>query len=513
MTKQELLGLVDKLANKFAGAGVTNPVSYIEQISFLFFLKMLEEWDDAGSQAARIASKKFNSIFAGDNERYRWSVWSQIPNNEEMLKFVRDDVLEFMKELQNHEDVKRFFNDVRFMIPDAVTMREVVDIISPINFSQLDADVKGDAYEHLVAKLTTSGRNGQFRTPRHIIRTIVQMVDPKLGQTILDPACGTGGFLLAAYEYIKAQNSEKPEKIKAENGSEYLKGHGDNLGEKDWNRLQRETFWGFDVSPDITKIALMNMILHGLDATNIYRRDSLAGAADKFETETYDVVMTNPPFSSKDIALERLRQSLPIKAKDSTILFLGLLIDSLKPGGTGGVIVNEGVLFGRNNTSIQIRKYILNKTELQAVVSLPQGVFNPYAGVKTSFLIFKKRKSSAHSEASREGVWFYEVENDGYSKSAQRKPIDKNDLPHLLERWHQVKEKGASQSEASAKDWTAERKVIEENDYILSASAYKPGIGGGGEEHRSPKEILEELETLDKELENEKNRIKKLLKS
>lgn len=506
MTKQELLSLVDKLANKFAGAGVTNPVSYIEQISFLFFLKMLEEWDDASAQAARIAGNKFNSIFVGKNEKYRWSVWSQIPNNEEMLKFVRDDVLEFMKKLQDHADIKRFFDDVRFMIPDAVTMREVVDIISPINFSQIDADVKGDAYEHLVAKLTTSGRNGQFRTPRHIIRTIVQMVDPKLGQTILDPACGTGGFLLAAYEYIKAQNSEKAEKIKTENGSEYLKGHGDNLSEKDWNRLQKGTFWGFDVSPDITKIALMNMILHGLDATNIYRRDSLAGVTDKFETETYDVVLTNPPFSSKDIALERLRQSLPIKAKDSTILFLGLLIDSLKPGGTGGVIVNEGVLFGRNNTSIQIRKYILDKTELQAVVSLPQGVFNPYAGVKTSFLIFK------NTGKPTEKVWFYEVENDGYTKGAQRKPQpDKNDLLNLLDRWNQIKKNHAAQSEASAKYWTAGRNEIEDNDYILSANAYKLGIGGGGEEHRDPKEILKDLEKIGEEISENTKAIKRLL--
>ncbi len=483
MSKTELLSLVDKLANKFAGAGVTNPVSYIEQISFLFFLKMLEEWDDASAQAGRISGKKSISIFGGENDKYRWSVWSQIPNNEEMLKFVRDEVLDFMKTLQDHDDTKRFFNDVRFMIPDAITMREVVDIISPINFSQIDADVKGDAYEHLVAKLTTSGRNGQFRTPRHIIRTIIQMVDPKLGQTILDPACGTAGFLLAAFEYITAINSERPEQITAENGSTYIKGHGDNLSEGDWEKLQKKTLWGFDVSPDISKIALMNMILHGLDASNIYRRDSLAGASDKFETESYDIVLANPPFASKDIALERLRQILPIKAKDSTILFLGLMVDSLKPGGTCGVIVNEGLLFGRNNAAVQIRKYILDKTELQAVVSLPQGVFNPYAGVKTSFLIFKNTGKPTSK------VWFYEVENDGYNKGAQRRPEpEKNDLPDLLHKW--------PKKEESEKSWNAERKAIEENDFVLSASSYKTTTTSKSE-HREPKVILKEIVDLE----------------
>ncbi len=362
MTKQELLNLVDKLAGKFYGAGVSNPIAYIEQISFLFFLKMLEEADDANVLAAKIAKRISDPIFGGVNEPYRWSSWSQIPDNEKMYRFLRDEVLKFVENIPNRPDIKRFFSEVRFMIPDAITLREVVDLISPINFSQIDTDVKGDMYEHLVGKLATSGRNGQFRTPRHIIRTIIQMADPKLGQTILDPACGTAGFLLAAFEYIKAQNSEKAEEITAENGSKYLKGHGDNLSEKDWDKLEKNTFWGFDVSSDITKIAWMNMVLHGLDANNVYRRDSLAGASDEFEAMNFDVVLANPPFAA-DVALERLRPILPIQAKDSTVLFLGLMVDSLKPNGICGVIVNEGFLFGRNKSAIAMRKYILDKTE------------------------------------------------------------------------------------------------------------------------------------------------------
>src|SRR3989344_4752883 len=496
MTKQEFLNIVDRLADKFYGAGIANPVTYIEQISLLFFLKMLEEWDDAKTQVSRLSDKKFESIFVGDKEKHRWSVWSVNPNNENMFKFVRDEVIEFMVNLPNHSDVKRFFQDVRFMVPDPISLREVVDIISKINFSQIDTDIKGDAYEHLVSKLAVAKRMGAFRTPRHIIRTIVQMVDPKLGQTILDPACGTAGFLLAAYEHIKGQNSEKPEEVTAENGSRYVKGHGDNLSEKDWDLIQKETFWGFDVSSDIIKIALMNMVLHGLDANHVYRRDSLAGASDQFETMSFDVVLANPPFSA-DVALERIRQILPIQAKDSTVLFLGLMVDSLKPSGTCGVIVNEGVLFGRNKNAIEIRKYILDKTELQAVVSLPQGVFNPYAGVKTSFLIFK------NTGKPTEKVWFYEVENDGYSKGTQRKPQPhKNDLPDLLEKW--------KTKTGSEKSWTIDKKQIEENDFILSASAYKPA-SSIKQNHRNPKEILKDVASLDSEIMKIKSNLNKLL--
>lgn len=497
MTKPDLLNTVDQLANKFYGAGATNPITYIEQISLLFFLKMLEEWDDAESQADRIYGRKPKSIFGGSKEKFRWSNWSVNPNNEEMFKFVRDEVIPFMVDIPEHDDVKRFFRDVRYSMPDAITLREVVDIISKINFSQIDADIKGDAYEHLISKLAVAKRMGAFRTPRHIIRTIVEMVDPKLGQTILDPACGTAGFLLAAYDYIKANNSDNPDEVAAENGSKFLKGHGDNISEADWEILQKDTFYGFDVSPDITKIALMNMVLHGLDASHVYRRDSLAGSSDEFETMSFNIVLANPPFAA-DVALERIRPILPIKSKDSTILFLGLMVDSLKPGGICGVIVNEGFLFGRNNAAMQIRKYILDKTELQAVVSLPQGVFNPYAGVKTSFLIFRNIGKPT------EKVWFYEVENDGYSKGTQRKlNPDKNDLPDLLEKWKTKPE--------SEKSWTIERKQIEENDFILSASAYKPAESGNEEIHRDPKEILKDLQISEQEIAAQIKRVQKLI--
>ncbi|OGJ54445.1 hypothetical protein A2483_02550, partial [Candidatus Peregrinibacteria bacterium RIFOXYC2_FULL_33_13] len=363
---------------------------------------------------------------------------------------------------------------------------------------KIDIDVKGDMYEHLTARLTTAGRIGSFRTPRHIIRTIVKMVDPKLGQRICDPACGTAGFVLAAYEHIKSQNSKTTlEEITSDNGDKYQKGKGDLLGEKDWNTLQESTFWGFDVSPDSIKIAIMNMLLHGLAAKNVYRRDSLAGGADAEEEMNWDVVLANPPFAG-EVSLERLRTVLPVKAKDSSILFVGLMIESLKFGGTCGVIVNEGLLFGRNRSGVALRKLLLKKMELQAVVSLPQGVFNPYAGVKTSFLIFKNNGKPT------EKVWFYEVENDGYTKGTNRKPDPtKNDLPDLLSKWPERK--------ISEKSWVIDIEKIKENDFILSSNTYKPESTENKRNLREPKEILKEIRDLNIQIDQQNTIIGKLI--
>ncbi|HCR36266.1 hypothetical protein A2130_01375 [Candidatus Woesebacteria bacterium GWC2_33_12] len=485
MSKDELLKTVDRLADKFFANGIVTPTAYIEQISFLFFAKMLEEQENDKIQANKLMGKEYKSVFDGENEKFRWSMFSVL-DSQSMFKFARDDLLKFLsEEIENRDDVKKFFAEVRFLIPDAVLLSEVVDIISKIEFNKIDTDVKGDMYEHLTSRLAVAGRIGAFRTPRHIIRTIVKMIDPKIGQTICDPACGTAGFLLTAYEYIKSQNSKTTlEDLTAENGDKYRRGKGDLLGEKDWETLQGSTFYGFDVSPDSIKIAIMNLLLHGLSANNVFRRDSLAGTSDDYDLMNWDVILANPPFAG-DVSLERLRTTLPIKAKDSSILFVSLMIESLKNDGICGVIVNEGLLFGRNKSAIALRKLLLEKMELQAVVSLPQGVFNPYAGVKTSFVIFKNTGNPTAK------VWFYDVENDGYTKGTNRKPNPtKNDLPDLLSNWPERK--------ASEKSWTVDVDKIIKNDYILSASTYKKSVDNAVL-HRDPREILVEIKNINSE--------------
>ena len=501
ITKQELQGVISQVCNKLWAAGLTNPITYIEQISYLFFLKMLEEWDNQKQSEVKLLGDKngYKSVFEGENEKYRWSQWTHIPDNTQMFKFVSDEVFPFMANLPGtNENVRIFFNDARFQIPDGVVLRDVVDKLRDISFIELDADVKGDLYEYLLNQIESSAKLGAFRTPRHIIRTIVQLVNPQIGETILDPACGTGGFLLGAYELIKLNNSDTGniEEYVNGNGQKVKKGPGDKLTPTQWQFLQSKALVGFDVDAAMAKIATMNLILHGLDKSQILRRDSIAGSLDEQEEREFDVIISNPPFAGT-INKERIRKSLPVLATDTTILFLGLIIDALHQGGRAGVIVNEGVLFNRNKSATEMRRYLMDKRHLVAIVSLPGGVFQPYAGVKTSVLFFN------NDGKKTEKVWFYDVRFDGLELSTKRQPTpDKNDLPDLLEKWQEKSE--------TERSWYATREQIEANDFILTASAYRPS-SPDETIHRDPKEIFKEIEELNKQSQEQLKKIKEFI--
>lgn len=502
ITKQELESVIDQICNKLWAAGLTNPITYIEQISYLFFLKMLEEWDNQKVKEAKLMGGKngYKSIFDNENEKYRWSLWTHIPDNKKMYEFVRDEVFTFMANLPGtNETVRSFFSGARFQIPDEVVLRDVLDKLREISFVELDADVKGDLYEYLLNQLATSGKAGQFRTPRHIIRTIIQLVNPQIGETVLDPACGTAGFLLGAYEWIKLNNSDEKNIQEFDNGSgqKIKKGPGDKLTPSQWQFLQTDTFYGFDVDASMVRIATMNLILHGLEKSQVLRRDSIAGNPDEWEDREFDVIVTNPPFAGS-VNKERIRKYLPVQTSDTTTLFLGLIIDALRQGGRAGVIVNEGILFNRNKASKEIRRYLMDKRHLIAIVSLPSGVFQPYSGVKTSILFFN------NDGKKTDKVWFYEVQADGFELATQRRPTpDKNDLPDLIEKW---KDKPVSE-----RSWFATKEQIEENDYILSASAYKP-IEEDKTEYREPKEIFKEIEEINSKFQEQLRKVKKFVR-
>ncbi|OGG35329.1 MAG: hypothetical protein A2427_02255 [Candidatus Nealsonbacteria bacterium RIFOXYC1_FULL_40_7] len=500
ITKQELQSIIGQICNKLWAAGLTNPITYIEQISYLFFLKMLEEWDNSNTKDAKLRGEgKFKSIFEGANEKYRWSVWTHIPDNTQMFKFLRDDVFPFMANIPGtNENVRRFFVDARFQIPDGVVLRDVIDKLRDISFIELDADVKGDLYEFLLNQIESSAKLGAFRTPRHIIRTIVQLTNPQIGESVLDPACGTGGFLLGAYEWIKVNNSDTSniEEYTNGNGQKVRKGPGDKLTPTQWQFLQSKALYGFDVDASMVKIATMNLILHGLEKSQVIRRDSIAGSPDEWEDREFDVIISNPPFAGT-INKERIRKNLPVIATDTTILFLGLMIDSLRQGGRAGIVVNEGVLFNRNNAAKELRRYLLDKRNLLAVISLPGGVFQPYSGVKTSILLFN------NDGKKTEKVWFYDVRYDGLELSSQRRPSpDKNDLPHLLANWNDKPDTDRS--------WSATRSQIEENDFILSASAYRP-ITEDETKHREPKDIFAEIKELNNQSQEQLKKIEEFI--
>jgi len=331
---------------------------------------------------------------------------------------------------------------------------------------------------------------------------MVQMVNPKIGETVFDPACGSGGFLLNAYEWIKLRNSD-PKLIEEYNGTK--RGPGDKLNKNQWKFLQQETFFGQDVDPEMARLTLMNFFLHGLEESDIKRKDTVAGPEDEEDLRRYDAVMTNPPFAGK-VDRERIKKSLPIKSTKTQILFLSYVIDGLKPNAKGGIILPEGTLFGTNRDGKEIRRYLLEKCQLQAVISMPAGVFQPYSGVKTSVLIFKKKAQPKLDE--NEKIWFFDMKGDGSSLSAAKKfgPQYKNDIPKLLELW------GKDQAVAKPYSWFTAVKEIAENDYILSANTYSPYNGEEEVNHRDPKEILKEIGKMDDKLTELKRNLDRKLK-
>jgi len=488
--REEFKSKVARLNDYLWGAGLKDPVTRIQQISFLFFLKMLEEQDIAMEKEEKLTGREHKSIFDSKTEKFRWSRWRE-KTGDNLYKFVRDEVFPFIDELHNrHSNIRQIFHGAKLLIPDEVTLKRTVEIIDTIEFSNLDTDIKGDLYESLLASIESAGELGQFLTPRHIVRAIIEMVNPKIGETIFDPACGSAGFLITVYEWLKYKNSDK-KNIEDRDGRSI--GYGDKLNKEQWEFLTTKTFHGYDVDPEMVRLALMNLILHGIEGAHVRRKDTVAGAEDEEDLRRFDVVLTNPPFAGK-VDKERIKPTLPVKSNKTQVLFLGYVINSLKPGGRAGIILPEGSLFGTNKDDKDIRRFLLENAKLEAVVSMPAGVFQPYAGVKTSFLIFRKKNHPELIEGQK--VWFFDMKGDGSSLSAAKKfgPQYKNDIPKLLELW------GNGQAIAKPYSWFTAVKEIAENDYILSANTYSPYNGEEEANHRDPKEILKDIEIEEKEI-------------
>lgn len=506
MSDQTLQQLREDFRQKLArlndylwGAGLKDPVTRIQQISFLFFLKMLEEQDNAMEKEEKLTGHKHKSIYENGNDKFRWSRWRE-KAGDDLYEFVRTKVFPFIDELHNgHSNIQQIFHGAKLLIPDAITLKRTVEIIDTIEFSNLDTDVKGDLYESLLNQIGSAGELGQFLTPRHIVRAIVEMANPKIGDTVYDPACGTGGFLISAYEYIRLKNSD-PKNIEEKEG--YQRGYGEKLNKKEWQFLTRGTFWGVDVDPEMMRLALMNLILHGIEGANVKRKDTVAGSEDEDDLKKYNVILTNPPFAGK-VDRERTKPSLPVQSAKSQVLFLGHVINALEPNGRAGVILPEGSLFGANRDDRDIRRHLLEYADLEAVASLPAGIFQPYSNVKTSFLIFKKKSKPKLNDTEK--VWFFDMKGDGSSLSAARNFGNqyRNDIPKMLELWR--KNRAIEKHFA----WTTPLKEIIENDYIFSASTYNPYTAEDGKKHREPKVILEEIDDLNAQLSKLQKALKK----
>ena len=492
----ELRKGIDQIRNYLFGGGYPDPMSNAEQLSFLFFFYLIEGLDYDNQLRAKATKQEYKSMFDGEwnvvnplnspdkkttipADHLRWSVWAKGMTGESLVRFLRDEVFPFYTSIAD-KSAMNFMDGARLGIDEPTVLTQVIGLIDNLRLDQADADTKGDLFEYVLKQIKQAGELGQFRTPRHIIRAIVEMVDPKVGETIYDPAAGTAGFLVAAYNHIRLANSS-PNAIEEVDmdGKLVRRGWGDKLNSSQNSLLGTNTFYGNDVDPKMVRLATMNLTLRGLPNVHILKRNALTTSMDKTEKSElglplngYDVVLANPPFSGS-VDKDRIVDDVKVGSTTSTeILFLKYMLNTIKESGRCGVVVPEGVLFGSTGAHKELRRQLLENNTVEAVMSFPGGVFQPYSGVKTSAIFFKRGGTT-------KDVLFLNVENDGYKLDANHDiGIDSDDLPELIEvfRSRELRLKEWKKSEninTSGKWWFASIDEIKEFDLNLSANRYK----------------------------------------
>ena len=497
---------VDQLWDRFWSGGIANPLTAIEQISYLLFMRRLETLDEKRRGDAEFLKQDFKSLFSGTyetrggkrrpREELRWSRFRNLPPDE-MLDHVRDHVFPFVKTLKNGGEIfSQYMQDAVFILPKASLLVEAVGIIDELyaemererqSGGQTSQDVQGDLYEYLLSEIATAGKNGQFRTPRHIIQMIVSLVDPKLGEEVCDPACGTGGFLLGAYQHVLTQHTSPAQRFIGDDGIERGTA-GDRLSDpRQWTALKEKTFTGFDFDTTMVRIGLMNLLLHGIDRPRLGYMDTLSKRFT--EADRYDVVLANPPFKGS-IDKGDINEELRLKTTKTELLFVNRIVNLLRVGGRAGVIVPDGVLFGSSNAHRDLRKILVEECELQGVVKMPAGVFRPYAGVSTAVLIFAKGGRT-------EQVWYYDMQADGWSLDDKREKVAENDIPDVIARWR-GRDAGRD-TDRTAKAFFVPVEEIRENKYDLSINRYS--VRGKEESPSEPPErIIARLRTIEVEI-------------
>lgn len=493
MITGKLKNTVDTLWLSFYSQGITNPLSVIEQISYLMFARLLDIAETRNEKRAhRLKSESINRLFGPDQQHLRWQHFTQQSDPNQMLAIVRDEVFPFFQtEVAKRTALGYHLKGAQCLITSGSLLAEAVDTINNLPLTQ--GDTKGDLYEYLLSKLTSAGIAGQFRTPRHIIRAMVEMLDPKPDERIGDPACGTGGFLIGAMEYLNEKYST-PELIHTEkdDDGQVLKTYPGDLLEPYRDHIQNDMFYGWDFDHTMLRIAAMNLLLHGIESPAINYQDTLNHSfTEKFSRESADffnVILANPPFKGQ-LDAENVHTSLKskVKTRKTELLFLALMVRMLKNGGRCAVIVPDGVLFGSSRAHQGIREMLVDENQLEAVVSLPSGVFKPYAGVSTAILIFSKGGRT-------DNVWFYKVEADGYTLDDKRAPAKDNDLPDLVSQWKARNPK--KHTDRAQKAFFIPIDDIRKNRYDLSINRYKEVVYEEVQ-YDPPEEILDRLQTIE----------------
>lgn len=510
MITGKLKSEIDKLWEAFWTGGITNPLTVIEQISFLMFIRLLDLTEIRNEKGASRVGRSFKPIFDKDKQHIRWSSFKH-RGGEEMLPLIREEVFGHLRNLGNGTSFSEFMADAQLMIQKPSLLVSAVNMVD--NLPLTEGDTKGDLYEYLLGKLTTAGINGQFRTPRHVIRLMIELVDPRPDETIADPACGTAGFLVGVMLYLLEKYSSEQGSIPVENDNIIFT--GDKL-EPYREHIQNKMFHGLDFDVSMLRIAAMNMMLHGVDNPEIHYRDTLSNSFPEkfpeFAEDSFDVILANPPFKGsldyKDVHPSLIRK---VKTKKTELLFVTLILRMLKTGGRSATIVPDGVLFGSSHAHISLRKMLVEENQLEAVVSLPSGVFKPYAAVSTAILIFSKGGRT-------DKVFFYDVKQDGYSlddkrtpaseKTTPMGPVEKNDLPDVVIRWQARHDE--PQEDRSAQAFIVTTDEIRKEKYDLSINRYKK-IEYEEMECEAPNEILKKLRVLEDEIRTDLDELEGML--
>ena len=485
MITGELKNKIDNIWDIFWSSGMTNPLTVIEQITYLMFIKILDDNElKKEANAAAFDMEVVDPTFDSEHQNCRWHVFRHY-EADAMFKNMTEKVFPFIKEeLHAGKDTAfaKYMKDALFLVPTARVLVKVVDALDSLDLN--NKDIMGDVYEYLLSQIAQSGTNGQFRTPRHIINMMVQLMKPSLNDTICDPAMGSAGFICAAAQYVA--DNYATELMKTENKKHYTS----------------NMFTGFDTDQTMLRIGAMNMMLHGVEAPNITWMDSLS--EDNTHRDEYSLIMANPPFTGS-LDKETISKDLLALAstKKTELLFLALFLKALKVGGRCASIVPDGVLFGSSKAHKAIREEIVENNRLEAVISMPSGVFKPYAGVSTAIMIFTK---TGHGGTDK--VWFYDMKADGFSLDDKRSAIEQNDIPDIIERFSNLDKE--ADRERTEQSFFVDKEEIVENDYDLSINKYKK-TEYVAVEYPPTSEILDELERLNEEIARETKVLRTLL--
>lgn len=497
MITGELRSKVDSIWDTIWTGGITSPITVLEQITYLMFMKLLDDNQlRAEANASILGVPLKNKVFQDgvcvisenphvetEYRNLRWSVFHNFEPSE-MLTNIQNYVFPFIKTIGEGKDTafSRYMKDTVFLIPTAKVLAKVVDGIDSMDMN--NKDIMGDIYEYLLGKIASAGENGQFRTPRHIINMMVELMQPTLHDRVLDPAMGSAGFLLSSAAYVSGH--QKNELMKTDNMKYYKSG----------------MFSGFDTDQSMLRIGAMNMMLHGVEDPNIRYQDSLSG--ENTERDAYSLIMANPPFTGSVFREEISKDLLALcKTRKTELLFMALFVKMLKVGGRCASIVPDGVLFGSSSAHKALRKELVENQQLKAVISMPSGVFKPYAGVSTAILVFTKTNAGGTDK-----VWFYDMKADGFSLDDKRNPIDQSDIPDIIARFRHLEDE--ENRERTEQSFFVTKEEIASNDYDLSINKYKK-IEYVAVEYPPTKDILSEIEVINKQVEAETAELRKLL--